>query len=400
VRNSAFQPMAGAYVDVFEAATADVADAFASDGTCDTAYVTNTYGITACAIDVADPDTNADGNYTDTLTVPASTTYWAWSGAQAATFDADTTQYSMAAVATSAAPANWDITDNVSSHADPGLVKFGTTVTMTAQVVDASGDPVAEAGIDLWISSNEYVDAVFQGTTTYKLVSDASGTATLSFTHNDTDTSATGNSAVEGWYVVNDGGYVVLDDTHSAPTAPLSYNWDDAASTATSLVASAYGLDYSTGDSLVAQATVYDQYGAGLSGETVTFTDTGGDFTTADRNTNSSGVAVQPITDSTNETDTVTAADGALSDTVALYFVADATSGPIAATPVDSIDTTHSKIVAGGLVYTYDAGDFFYVSGTAYSFADFVDYLDGLSAPYPVLSGTYDTTGISAFNLP
>jgi hypothetical protein len=399
VRNSAFQPMAGAYVDVFEAATADVADAFASDGTCDTAYVTNTYGITACAIDVADPDTNTDGNYTDTLTVPASTTYWAWSGAQAATFDADTTQYSMAAVATSAAPVAIELSDSLPTNAAPGLVKFGTTVTMTAQVVDVSGDPVADAGEEIWIQSQYLENAVNQGITTYKLTTDASGKATLSFTHSDPTTSA-GDVDIEAWLVAYSD-LPVTDDT-SAP----AYTWMDADSVATTLIAGAYGLDYSTGDSLVAQATVYDQYGLGLAGETVTFTDSGGDFTTADRTTNSSGVAVQPITDTTNEIDTVHAADGGLSDDVDLYFATDGTSGAIdnAALnplPILSVDTTHSKIVGDmdgvPTVYTYDSGDFFYVGGSPESFADFVDLLD--ENTYATVGGTYDTSGISTFDV-
>jgi hypothetical protein len=147
---------------------------------------------------------------------------------------------------------------------------------------------------------------------------------------------------------------------------------------------------------------VYDQYGLGMSGVTVTFTDTGAGFTTADRTTNSSGVAVQPITDTTNETDTVTANAGAgpLTDTVDLFFVEDAADGAFGPSAIQSIDTTHSKIVAGGYVYTYDAGDFFYVGATATPIADFVDELKSLTAPYPNLSGTYAAGSISTFNLP
>jgi hypothetical protein len=323
--------------------------------------------------------------------VPASTTYWAWSGAQAATFDADTTQVASGAVATSAAPTAIKLTDNVAKYAAAGLVKYGTTVTMTAQVVDAAGKAVAEAGDEIWIQSAYTAAGTFEGITTYKLTTDANGKATLSFTHAD-PSSSTSTVDTEAWSVA------FFDYPVTNLTSAATYTWDDAASAATTLVAGAYGLDYSTGNSLVAQATVYDQYGLGLGGETVTFTDSGSDFLTADRTTNSSGVAVQPITDTTDETDVVTATDAPLSDTVDLFFVADATTGPIAAaTPIQSIDTAHSKIVAGGLVYTYDAGDFFYESGVATSFADFVDDLD--TVVFTTLTGTYDTTGISTFDV-
>jgi hypothetical protein len=396
--------MANAYVDVFEAATADASKAFKTDGTCDTAYVSNTYGITPCAIDVADPDTNTNGNYTDSLTVPASTTYWAWTGAQAATFDADTTQYSMGAVATSAAPTDLELTDNVPSHSTDG-VKYGTTVTLTVQVVDTDGNAVAEAGDDIWIQSTYVKAGVFQGITTYKLTTDASGKATLSFTHSDPSTSA-GDVDTETWSVAySEPGLGLTSDTWGSP-----YVWMDAASVATETVASAYGADYSTGDSLVAQATVYDQYGVGMSGVSVDFSDTG-TFVGATRNTNSSGVAVQPITDTNNEIDTVTADAGVglLTDTVMLYFGVDGTTGAaIGSTDgttqltILSVDTTHSKIVAdvGGVpnVYAYDSGDFFYTGATLdpTSFADFVDYLD-TDTTYSQVYGYYNTSGISSF---
>jgi len=407
VRSSTFQPVANALLDVFEAATKNASSAFKSDGTCDTGYVSLSFGATVCAIDVSDPDTNSYGNYEDTFAPTASTTWWAWTGASGATFDADTTAFATGAVSVSEAATDWEITDNVNKYAafgdanstgllgweDGGLVKFGTTVTLTAQLVDASGDPVALAGEDIWLGSSLSIDDVWQGDTVYHLVSDASGKATVSFTHSDPSSTAD-NATIEEWYVVNDGGYGVTDDTNALFAD--DYVWEDDAAEPTTLVAGVSGLDYTTGTSLVAKATVYDQYGIGDSGVDVVFDDNNG-FTSPDRYTNSSGVAQQTITETAGSgtyTIDVAADSGALTDSVDMFFATAASSGAIGGPfAIQSADDVNSKIVANDMIYPYDSGDFFYVNGGATSYTDFVDDL----AYYTTLDGTYNSSGISTF---
>ena len=82
VRNEVFAPVVNAAIDVFSIATPDAHRAFRSDGSC-SSLVNDESGSRSCEIDVLDPVTGPDGDFTIGLgpTDEQDLTVWAWTGA-------------------------------------------------------------------------------------------------------------------------------------------------------------------------------------------------------------------------------------------------------------------------------------------------------------------------------
>ncbi|MYI59265.1 MAG: S-layer homology domain-containing protein, partial [Acidimicrobiaceae bacterium] len=82
VRNEVFAPVANAAIDAFSIASRDAHRAFRSDGSCST-LVNDQSGSRPCEIDVLDPVTGPDGDFTIGLgpTDEPELTVWAWTGA-------------------------------------------------------------------------------------------------------------------------------------------------------------------------------------------------------------------------------------------------------------------------------------------------------------------------------
>ena len=82
VRNEVFAPVSNAKLDVFSIASPDVRRAFRADGSC-SSLVTDETGSRSCEIDVLDPVTGPDGDFTIGLgpTDEPDVTVWAWTGA-------------------------------------------------------------------------------------------------------------------------------------------------------------------------------------------------------------------------------------------------------------------------------------------------------------------------------
>lgn len=412
VRDDTFKPVANALVDVFEAALADKVAAVKADGTCDTTKTSPTYGGTECAIDVADVDTDTNGNITDIVNPAASVIWWAWRGATGATFDKDTVQVSSAEVTVSPAAAGWLITDSVDVHASE--MKYGATVTFTAQLVD-NLDPtlaknVALAGETIRINVGRVVDGVFLGETSTVLTSDATGKVTWTMTEADPNTgtwvaaSATDNESYQYWY--ENGSDVYTDDTAFGEG---NANWfNDDPGVASSLHLST-NVDYTTGTVINATAKVLDQYATGMSGQTVEFWVDG--VFVVNRTTNSSGNASQAVTGAAGaDGDDVNVyaeeTDNGNWDDKDVYFTLEApdntAAGPWGIVAVDT--ASDSIVVTDGVaafwLLTWDANDQFTTTAPTTQTA-FETALDAGGAANDQVTFVYRTadTNVSSFDL-
>lgn len=420
VRDTAFKPVANALVDVFEAALADKATAVKADGTCDGTKVSATDGATECAIDVADPDTDASGNIKYELTgVSASTIWWAWTGSTGATFDLDTTAVASAEVAVTAGATDWKVTDNVSDDAydhwssfnssdDGTAVNFGKTVTLSFQLIDGDEKNVAKAGEKITIDVDRYVNGVYLGTVFTTLTTDATGLATISWTENDTNTaawvsgSATDN-VIEAHWDYSGTTLGIVDETDNAH---FSYLWDDDAAEANQTVVST-NVDYTTGTVISASSKTTDQYGTGFAGDTVDWSIDGVFVQT--RTTSSSGVTSQPVIGAAGadgDDVLVAAAGDSDSDSKTVYFVVVETDNAVgAALSIVAVDTANDAIViddgVGGFQWLhYDANDQF-TTTVPTTLEAFETALDAGGAGNDQVTYTYRTSAaaVSSFDL-
>ena len=203
-RDSAFAPVAGTLVDVFDwknnTAVGDNA-AFNSLGKCNTTYTqASVNSLTECTIDSGDMNTNSKGNLpsfnANAITAAKTYTIWAWTAAAATVFvnttheaDAATIDVTGTAVAT-----NVLVSANLNAAASTATydtdVKHGTSVTITAQMASSAFAAVAEPlqGISFVhiIKSSDDITVLSQTTTI--AATDASGTATYTFTQADPST--------------------------------------------------------------------------------------------------------------------------------------------------------------------------------------------------------------------
>ncbi len=139
VRNEVFAPVANAKLDIFSIRSPDAHRAFRSDGSC-SSLVNDESGSTSCVIDVLDPVTGPDGDFTIGLdpTDEEKVTVWAWTGAlgDAARSGDDrlvSVEVSTQGVEATGAKVSNSLPENA-TH-----VRFGTTVTVTVQLVGVNG---------------------------------------------------------------------------------------------------------------------------------------------------------------------------------------------------------------------------------------------------------------------
>ena len=155
VRDANFHPVANAPIDVFSARTDQVDEAFNEDGSCNTpARVTREDGdvMGACAIDALDPITNLSGDHTVSITVnveAGGTTVWAWTGESGDKVE-DGGEGLASINLTETSPveaANAKVTNDLGG-ATVTRAHFGSTVTVTIQLVGSAADRRADAGPD------------------------------------------------------------------------------------------------------------------------------------------------------------------------------------------------------------------------------------------------------------
>ncbi|MYJ36831.1 MAG: S-layer homology domain-containing protein, partial [Acidimicrobiaceae bacterium] len=139
VRNEVFAPVINAAIDAFSIASRDAHRAFRSDGSCST-LVNDQSGSRPCEIDVLDPVTGPDGDFTIGLgpTDEQDLTVWAWTGAPGDIVRSGDDRLVSVEVSTQGVEATGAKVSN-SLPENATHVRFGSTVTVTVQLVGVNG---------------------------------------------------------------------------------------------------------------------------------------------------------------------------------------------------------------------------------------------------------------------
>ena len=139
VRDEVFAPVSNAAIDVFSIASADVRRAFRSDGSC-SSLVKDESGSTSCVIDVLDPVTGPDGDFTIGLgpTEAPAVTVWAWTGEFGDVIRSGDDRLVSVEVTTQGVEATGAKVSN-SLPENATHARFGSTVTVTVQLVGVNG---------------------------------------------------------------------------------------------------------------------------------------------------------------------------------------------------------------------------------------------------------------------
>ena len=291
VRDDGHAPMVDAVVDHFSASSADVA--FDDDGLCNAiaeGQAADPAGSsTRCEIDAGDEATDSDGNLEADIDAddycPGNTKWiWAWTGDIGDKFDADDTDAASIGVGVTKAKASI----KTSHDAAASTVEFGTTVTVTLQLVDkegGKGDPVSEAEVEISLDTSE-VSGNNTRSSSQTHETDDSGKVELTFSFNDPDEDADSDEVTVTVTLTDDATAADLrpdddpdttgdDEDESQPVVAM-ITWSDNDSKATSLSLSQsvnyhVASDAGGGVRHTVTATLTDQYGDPMPGVTVHF---------------------------------------------------------------------------------------------------------------------------------
>ena len=388
-RDSSFDAVQGTLVDVFSDLTATQTDPFTAAGACVKASTVDIGGATECAIALGDASTDITGNIAiaDGTVVDVANgktvTYWAWTGALAAAYDNDTPANSTAVTSTKAAIAMkisndlslYNINDTTGGYTTNELVKYGQTVTVTGQLMSSATANVSEALAKVVITeeTSALVDggsatngvtsgqiSAFKTTTVY---TDANGAFTYSVTEADPSALATKLNRTQTKLT-----FTLTHATASLSSAALNMSFDDNPGVVESTTAHTlalnkyYGPGSAAGVSRTATATVYDQYGIGKSGESVSFASGGTSFAgDVVRATNSAGVATMGWADilTTNVSDVVTATHATAGNPTKTYYrtiVQAASVAEVDASPAAEVGGEGAGVaITEAGVWTFDA---------------------------------------------
>lgn len=208
LRDGDFAPMPSEpsdIVDIFSHTVKNAGRAFNTDGTCASSRVTAiAFGATACLIELSDEVIESDGNLTvDGIDISEATTFWVWTGDNGQKLDwdsddlsrdnSDVSDAASVTVGTTAAATSASVSLSVSPDADGGnTVRYGTTVTVTIQLLDARMQPIGIAGQSYqWSATGTHnptgADRIIPGTGTRVITTDANGRASFTLTQSDPD---------------------------------------------------------------------------------------------------------------------------------------------------------------------------------------------------------------------
>ena len=313
-RSSTFGVIVGTPVDVmvWSPTGAEGDAAFLATGLCDDAVTAGS--LTACYIDTGELVTNAKGNVAPTLisaapasTVTTSEVYYAWSAAAGTTYDndlhgegvrADDDLHSSVTVTASAAASETRCILGTPTHTAVSTAahtaKYGASVTINCQVKDGTGAAagnVALAGRVLTMTVSREFDLDSVGTqdgnivlaTSTVALTDATGAASFTVAgpadpstgtdrHIDTIVITCADACNHGVATtglhsfMTDGGLTLTHTQNYVDTTPDAAKTVLTSSASTGLIAATAGI------TRLVTATVYDQYGDTVAGETVTFT--------------------------------------------------------------------------------------------------------------------------------
>jgi hypothetical protein len=315
-RSAAFAPIVGTPVDVmvWSPTGAEGDAAFLATGLCDDAATAGS--LTACYIDTGELVTGTKGNVAPTLvsaapasTVTTSEVYYAWSAAAGTTYDndlygegvraTDDLHSSVTVTASAAASETRCILVGPANHAvstAAHTAKYGATITINCQVKDGTGlapGNVALAGRVLTMTHSRVFTTDSVGTqdgntvlaTSTVALTDATGAASFTVagpadpstgtdSHTDTIVITCGVACNSGSAasLASTPGFMTDGGTTLTHTQVYVDTTADASKTVLTSSASTGVISAVAGITRLVTATVYDQYGDTVAGETVTFT--------------------------------------------------------------------------------------------------------------------------------
>ena len=407
VRDDNFRPVANASLDLFSIDTANLNRAFRNDGSCNTGQLADASGGSGskkCEIDFIDPVTQVGtGDYDQAITAAeGGTTLWVWTGEVGDKVTRDSEGVAMINLTKSSPTSGAHVKVSTSEPRSISLNRFGSTVTVTVQLVnnaDAEKNAVPSAtqlaetyslSIRECRVTNNAADANAVLTTCSATDSEntdpgsfklgPTGEATFDVSLADPDADDTGDTnpdtGVVTYVITLPAGITIA--TGSAVSGDVSFS--EAASVVTAVTVST-PIDYAmvpasgtAGNTAVVSVT--DQYGAGMSGQSVLLSrsDAGAansTFPSQGRSTGVDGkVRIGYAHNTTSEAETITATvtvDGSpVTGTATFYWVDDGgTTGSTLAVEAGDLEKNEIVVANGdgtfGLI-RYDSNDQFTVT--------------------------------------
>lgn len=405
--------------------------AAATSGTCtlSSAALPASTGSVACTIDATDPVTNATGIATYTFNWTSSSgkrplegtwpmIVYAFTGAIGDVYNAtSSTQLQGKASVT------WtNAATTLQFSPTPAVFKYGSEAIVTATLMSTSEEgtvsPVPAA-------TQPIVWSVYRGTTCTKGsttppsgtpvasgsgVTNSSGALTIRYKYTVTTVPTTDTvDCLFAYYDVN--GNKALDSGEPANTTTVT--WSSATSAPTTLTLSPTNGSALAGTSQVVTAKVADQFGAGMSGVTVSWTiartgtsggGTGSGSGTGTTDANGQVAITVPSSTSTGAY-LITVKAGTLTASTKAYWVKEATSGNYTAATVLGTLATSEKagyidVSSGGkyLRLHYDTNDVMMIGSTTVRASRFIE---GLTPGAIIKVNPYDATpaGVSTFSM-
>lgn len=280
VRNADGTPAVNVPVDWF---IVNDASPFTMAGACslDATASPSSSGTTACTIDIGDPltDTNGQIQFSFGNTTAKTNRIVAWTGAQGATFNTNTTELQGSATKT------W-IAAVASLGATPQLKlnPFASAHSIVATLRDAQGNAVPLAGEvirfeirrgglgdNAAVSGTNGCAAVATVISVGSVTTDAAGSATVSYTGPADPSTTTGDEVDDCIFLWHDANSNNIREAGEF-TNTVSKGWRDTASVPSALVLTP-GLDGNTESTThTVTATLTNQFGDPMSGVTLRFT--------------------------------------------------------------------------------------------------------------------------------
>lgn len=277
IRDRWHRPVPDELVDVFEwpvPATRRV-DPFDAQGRCEEDQVRASFGNDPCVIDQSDDTTDEDGNLEYDVFVDEDLALWAWSGDLRDRFDLDRTEYVSIEFTAVAPPDAFKVTDDMHPHAEK--MRYGDSVTFTFQLVDEDGRPVSREDEEIEIRTEEMSNGQLARRTTKTYYTNSGGEVTLRYPINRP---RYGDSNTESQLdvIVRESSGLRVDDKTTVGVLGLAEEdvlvWSRDAREPTTLVLSqtlVYHTAEASGGRNRVTATLVDQYGDPVRGETVHF---------------------------------------------------------------------------------------------------------------------------------
>ena len=447
VRDDNFKPVANASLDLFSIATANLDRAFRDNGDCNVSQLTDASGGSGgkkCEIDFIDPVTQVGtGDYDQTITAAkGGTTLWVWTGEVGDKATRDSEGVAMINLTKSSPTTGTFVKFSTSEPEGISLTRFGSTVTVTVQLVnnaeaDQNAVPSAEqrdlsfgltirecrvtnnaADANPALDTCSAADAEDVDTSgAFKL--GPTGEATFDVSLSDPDTDDTGDENPDTGVVT----YIIALPTGiTAATGNETtgnVDFSEAASVVTAVSVStpiAYAMVPASGTAgNTAVVSVTDQYGAGMSGQSVLLTGSANStYPSQGRSTGVDGkVRIGYAHNTTQEEETITATvtvdTTPVTGTATFYWVTDGAAGDATARNVVAGDLEKNEIVVAGdvdgtttyMLLRYDSNDQFTVidanadvtgSQAGYGITTFEEWLAKDMGITATLTDTTETT--------